>query len=124
MVGVLLTGLRRFYELTHDMRVAEAIVGGAQWLIDKTYVPEAGQFRYTSCPNRAGPAGASALVVEALAEAYMFAQDPRLAEALRRSLVWVASSDQPRYSKSLSNRARCIPTMLYILNEFLASIGE
>jgi len=124
MVGVLLTGLRRFYELTHDMRVPGAIVGGAQWLIDKTYVPEAGQFRYTSCPNRAGPAGASTLVVEALAEAYMFAQDPRLAEALQHGLVWVASSDQPRYSKSLSNRARCIPTMLYILKGFPVSFGE
>jgi len=125
MVGVLMTGLRRFHELTHDVRVAEAIVGGAQWLIDKTYVPEAGLFRYTSCPKRAGPSvGHTVVLVEALTEAYMFAQDPRLAEILYHSLVCLGSSDEPRYGRNLFIEARYIPTMLYILKEFPISTGE
>jgi hypothetical protein len=128
MVGVLLAGLRRFYELTHDVRVAEAIVGGAKWLIDKTYVPEAGQFRYTSCPSRAGPtAGLTVMVTEALADAYMFAQDPHLAEVLQRSLACVGSGGGtlgPRYSKRLSQETRYIPTMLYTLSESHISMGE
>ena len=128
MVGVLLAGLRRFYELTHDVRVGEAIVGGAKWLIDKTYVPEAGQFRYTSCPSRAGPtARHTVMVAEALADAYMFAQDPHLAEVLQCSLACVGSSGgplRPRYSKDLSQEARYIPTMLYTLNESHISMSE
>ena len=130
MVGVLLTGLRRFYELTDDMRTAEAIVGGAHWLLDKTYVPEARQFRYTSCPNRAGPSvGTTMMIVEALADAYKFAQGPRLSEALQHSLVCVGSSDEtpqrePRYGRSLSMEARYIPTMLHTLKAFNISMGE
>ena len=37
MVGVLLSGLKRYYLLTQNDAVAEAIVGGARWLIDKTF---------------------------------------------------------------------------------------
>ena len=125
MVGVLLTGLRRFYELTDDMRTAETIVGGAQWLLDRTYVPEAGQFRITSCPNHAGPTvSATVMVVEALADAYKFAQGPRLGEVLQRSLVYVGSQREPRYGVSLSTEARYIPTMLHTLKAFSIRMGE
>jgi hypothetical protein len=129
MVGVLLTGLRRYYELSRDTRVAEAIVGGAKWLIDKTYVQEAGLFRYTSCPNHHGPAVEyTVMLAEALADACTFARDPLLAEALRRSLDNVGVShtwkNQPRYGRFLTIEARYIPTMLYVLQESNINTGE
>ena len=130
MVGVLLTGLRRYHELTDDLRAADAIVGGAHWLLDKTYVPEAKQFRYTSCPNRAGPsAGMTMLVVEGLADAYKLDQGPRLGDVLRDSLVHLGSSGEasqggPRYGRSLSIEARYIPTMLHTLKTFDISTQE
>jgi hypothetical protein len=51
MVGVLLTGLRHYYEATGDERVADSIVKGAHFLIKDMWVPEARGFRYTSCPK-------------------------------------------------------------------------
>ena len=94
-------------------------------MIDKTYVPEAGLFRYTSCPNRGGPrVSSTVMLVEALADAYMFDQGPRLAEVLQHTLACLGSSDEPRYGRNLSTEARYIPTMLYILKEFPVSTGE
>ena len=120
MVGVLGAGLRRFYELTHDVSVADAIVGGARWLVDKVYVPEAKGFRYTSCPNRSEPTRDGRQLVEILATACMFEEDPRVAEALQCSIAGVGLSDDelprgPRYGRPLSMEMRYIPTMLYIL---------
>ena len=37
MVGVLLSALRRYHDLTGDHRVAEAITGGVRWLVEHTY---------------------------------------------------------------------------------------
>ena len=52
MVGVLLSGLKRYHNLTQDEQVAQAIIGGARWLIRHTFDEASGHFRYTSCANR------------------------------------------------------------------------
>jgi len=94
MVGVVLTALRRFHALTGDPRVGDAIVGGVRWLIAKTYVPEAGHFRYTSCVNHTGPGPAYTLqIIEGLADACMFSPDPIIAAVLRRALPDVGQPD-------------------------------
>jgi hypothetical protein len=116
MTGVVLSALRRFHELSPDPRVADAIVGGTRWLLDNTYVPQAGHFRYTSCPNRGGPSPRHTLqVIEALADAYLFARDQRIADVLRRALDDIGLSDGRRYGQPLSMEARYIPTMLHAL---------
>jgi hypothetical protein len=121
MVGVLLTGLRRFYELNPDPRVADAIVGGARWLVRHTYVPEAGLFRYTSCPNHHGPKPFfTVMVVEALADASLFTDDAEVMDALQHSLAVigkesVSGENAVRYGKDLLVETRYIPTMLAIL---------
>ncbi|MCC7207111.1 MAG: hypothetical protein IT323_07395 [Anaerolineae bacterium] len=123
MVGVLLSGLRRFYELDPDPRVADAITGGARWLVRRTFVPEAGLFRYTSCPNHHGPKiFYTVMVVEALADASMFTADLDVMNALRRSLAVIGTvsfsgGNAVRYGKDLLIESRYIPTMLAILNE-------
>jgi hypothetical protein len=123
MVGVMLSGLRRFYELDSDPRVAQAITGGARWLVRRTFVFEAGLFRYTSCPNHNGPqVFYTMMVVEGLAEACAFTQDPVVMDALQHSLAVIgAQSVSPgqavRYGKDLLIEARYIPTMLAILQK-------
>ena len=70
MVGVLLSALRRYHDLTGDQRVAEAITGGVRWLVEHTYDRAAGHFRYTSCPEAGGEPGPewSIQVLEGLAD--------------------------------------------------------
>jgi hypothetical protein len=123
MVGVLLSGLRRFDALENNSRVAEAIAAGARWLVRHTYVPEAGLFRYTSCPNHHGPkVFYTVMVVEALADACLYSRDPDVLEALRRSLEVIGRESLSgggggRYGKELLIEARYIPTMLAVLKE-------
>ena len=85
MVGVLLSGLRRYHELTGDERVAAAIVGGARWLIEQTYDRGSRQFRYTSCPVRgSGPSDEyTRQVIDGLAYASTLTEDRELRESGR-----------------------------------------
>jgi hypothetical protein len=128
MTGVLLSGLRRFHDLTRDGRVAEAMVGGARWLIDETYAPEVGLFRYTSCPNRSPPGRRPVQVIEGLANAYALSRDPRIGEVLRGSLADVGLSEDertglPRYGRDLSTEARYLPFALHVLEELGPAAG-
>jgi len=51
MIAILAMGLELMYEVTHDEKIAEAIVGAADQVIDEMWVEEADAFRATSCPN-------------------------------------------------------------------------
>ncbi len=51
MVGVLLTGMTRYYEATGDARVAASVVRGARYLVREAWVPELRGFRYSNCPR-------------------------------------------------------------------------
>ena len=122
MVGVVLSALRRYHNLTGDNRVPAAIVGGAKWLIKNTYVPEVGHFRYTSCPTLGGPGPVFTLqIIEGLADAYLYSRDPLIAAVLQRGLSDIGKPSEniedPRYGRSLSSEARYIPFMLYVLSQ-------
>ena len=119
MTGILLSGLRRYHDITADPRVADAIVGGAKWLIEKTYVPQAGHFRYTSCENRGeGPHPQYSLqVLEGLADAYRISRDPLIGDIIKRNLADLGLpgeelSGRPRFGKQLCLEARYIPALL------------
>ena len=121
MVGVLLSGLRRYHALTEDANVAEAIVGGARWIARRIFVRETGHFRYTSCPNRENPDSENGRqLVEGLATAYALQPDPEIAEALRAALTdlgddEITSSRDGGYGKGFSSEARYVPTTLSLL---------
>jgi hypothetical protein len=51
MVGVLLTGMTHYHEVTGEARVAGSIVRGVRYLMRDTWVPELQGFRYASCPR-------------------------------------------------------------------------
>jgi hypothetical protein len=49
MVGILLTGLCMYHELTENEDVADAIVRGARWLIHESWSPDKRAFKYIQC---------------------------------------------------------------------------
>ena len=124
MVGVLLSALRRYHDLTGDQRVAEAITGGVRWLVEHTYDRGAGHFRYTSCPEAGGDPSPewSIQVLEGLADGNRIAPGAEVAAILRRNLADIGLTGEeligrPRVGKALTQEARYIPTLLQALND-------
>ena len=124
MVGVLLSALRRYHDLTGDQKVAEAITGGVRWLVAHTYDRGAGHFRYTSCPEAGGDPSPewSIQVMEGLADGNRIAPSTEVSAILRRNLADIGLTGEeligrPRVGKALTQEARYIPTLLQALND-------
>lgn len=124
MVGVLLSALRRYHDLTGDRRVAAAITGGVRWLVERTYDTGAGHFRYTSCVEAGGEPSAewSVQVLEGLADGNRIAPSAEVAAILRRNLADIGLTGQellgrPRVGKALTQEARYVPTLLRALTD-------
>ena len=124
MVGVLLSGLRRYHELTGDDRVAEAILGGVRWLIRRTYDADSGHFRYTPCLHRGGGPQAvfTRQVVEGIAYAHALNGDGELREIVERGLrdlgdLPEASPDAGHsgFGKDWASQTRYVPSLLAYL---------
>lgn len=129
MVGVLLSGLRRYHELTGDDRVAEAILGGVRWLIRRTYDADSGHFRYTPCLHRGGGPQAvfTRQVVEGIAYAHALNGDGELREIVERGLrdlgdLPEASPDSGHsgFGKDWASQTRYVPSLL----AYLAGTGR
>jgi hypothetical protein len=110
MVAVLLAGMKYYHDVTGDPEVKEAIIRGARNLLDETYSDEARGFRYTSCPNTGFRPGASPLMVEGIARAYLWTDDERFGRMLRESLPIAASGSS--YGKGFSMYYRMAPRVL------------
>ncbi len=130
MVGVLLSGLRRYHGLTGDPDVADAIVGGARWLIRHTYDHASGHFRYTSCANRTlgGTFQHSQWVMESLAAAWEISDDAEFAPYLREGLktigMFPAGLDHSGLGKALSQQMRYVPSIIAILNDSTLEVNH
>jgi hypothetical protein len=82
MVGVLLTGLKHYYQATGDERAADSIVRAARFLINDMWVPDAHAFRYTSCPRTKPAPGLNFLLFDGLVFAHRRTHDPNIARVL------------------------------------------
>ncbi len=118
MVGVLLSGLMRYYRHTSDPAVADAIVDGARWLIVNTYDQASGYFRYTSCKNRTlgGKFQCTQWVLEGLAAAWTISGDAEIGGYLQRGLnvigrfpVGIGHSGM---GKAMAQQMRYVPSIL------------
>ena len=125
MVGVLLSGLRRYHELTGDERVAEAIRGGARWLLRRTYDAASGHFRYTPCLRRGGGPQPvyTRQVVEGLAYAHALTGDAELRQIVERGLrdlsdlpAASADADHAGFGKDWASQTRYVPSLLAYLS--------
>ncbi len=110
MVAVLLAGMKYYHDVTGDPEVKEAIIRGAHYLLDETYSNEVRGFRYTSCPNTNYRPGASPLMVEGIARAYLWTGDERFGRMLRESLPVAAGGSS--YGKGFSMYYRMAPRVL------------
>lgn len=110
MVAVLLAGLKYYHDVTGDERVKQAIIRGAHYLLDETYSDEVHGFRYTSCPETGYRAGASPLMVEGVARAYLWTRDERFRRVLTEALP--RSAGGSGYGKGFSMYYRMGPRVL------------
>ena len=121
MVGVLLSGLKRYHALTGDEQVAQAIIGGARWLIRETYDEPSGHFRYTSCANRTIGGGfqQTQWVLEGLANAYELSGDAEIGRYVENGLksigLFPEGLDHLGLGKAMSQQMRYVPTLLAAL---------
>ena len=117
MVGVLLSGLRRFHELTDDERVAACIVRGAHWLIASTYDEDRGLFRYTTCPKKRQPDPEYTVpVLDGLVYANTLAPDSKLSAIIERGFddlgLMRGRLGHLGFGKALCWQTRFVPTVL------------
>ncbi len=110
MVAILLSGLKYYHDVTGEPAVKEAIIRGARYLLDECYSEEVHGFRYTSCPKTRYRAGASPLMVEGIARAYLWTKDDRFKDVLTNGLALGAGGSS--YGKGFSMYYRCAPRVL------------
>lgn len=87
MMGVLMTGMKMYYEVTGDERVADDIVKAARFLVKTMWEPEKLGFRYTSCPKTNVTYSSATIELEGIAFAARRANDPALAEICQQALA-------------------------------------
>jgi hypothetical protein len=90
MQGVMLAGLRRYFTLTGDERAAQAIERGTEFLLNHLWVPEAGRFKYSSCPRTGALEAADALnflLLDGMVFAHRRSGGDRLKAVLRQATV-------------------------------------
>ena len=123
MVTVLLSGMKRYYDLTGDPAVAAAIIAGARWLLRETLDPETGHFIGGSCSTMQrlsrGDASNTQIVIEGIADAYALSGDAELGRCLQRALPALSRfpdlEGHRDLGKRLSQQMRYVPTVLAAL---------
>ncbi len=86
MLGVLMTGMKMYYDATGDETVADDIAKTGRFIVDTMWDPKEMGFRYTSCP-RTGVTSASVwIMLEGLAFAANRRHDAQMADICRLAL--------------------------------------
>ena len=125
MVGILMVGLKRYYEATGEQKVADAIVRAADYCIDTMWVPERSAFRYTCCPHSSVGGGADMRILKGVATAYQFSRKPRFREVLvagvRSAMDRGGPSAHRGVGKSICSPMRGAPQVLVDLPKGIAA---
>jgi hypothetical protein len=119
-MGVVMEGLRMFYQQTGDEAVAEAVRRGAKWLVDEAWVEHDRGFYHTSCIDSRDRGSSTLLPLDGLGYAYRLTGDRRYLEVgLKAMEARLPDPDAPvrRDGKGLSNVMRNLPRFLYALKE-------
>jgi hypothetical protein len=90
--------------------VKEAIIRGANFLVDDMYSTETHGFKYTSCPEMRYRSGISPLYAEGLARAYRWTEDEKFVDPLTAGLALGAGGRG--YGKGFSMYYRAAPRLL------------
>ena len=125
MVTVLLSALKRYYDLTQEAQVAEAILAGGRWLVRETVDEETGMFIGGSCKTMQrlskGEVFGTQIIIEGVADAFAVSGDPEIGRCLQRALpaigVMPDLEGHRDLGKRLSSQMRYVPTVLAALEE-------
>ncbi len=112
MVGILLHGLKLYYQATEDPKVAAAIVCGAEFLINDMWVDEGDGFRYTSCPHSSLCTDNFHRGIDGIAYAWRISRKSRFEPVLRHATQKAIDTLNP-FGKSISASLRVAPNVLY-----------
>lgn len=125
MVGVLLSGLKKYHEVTQDPKVAQSIINCVRWLIRTNFDQRTGLFRYTSCPKTVASPTDTVAVVEGLAYAYALSRDPMIEfplqqgiKAVEKTILREKAQDEPTHTgfgKGLAAYSRYIPYLMKLI---------
>ena len=118
-VGILLVGLKSYHQTTADPRVAESIVRAADFLIDSTWVEEAGGFRSTSCPHTKVSSDNFQNGLAGICYAWRISRKPRFEHVLRHATP-KAIEALHSHGRSLSSQMRAAPEVLYTVGQIEA----
>ena len=121
MVGILLNGLKLYHQATGDPRVADAIVRGAEFLIDDMWEDDANGFLYTSCPHSQLSTDNFHRGIDGIAYAWRIIRSPRFEPVLRRATQEAidtesfgkAGDEGSPLGKAISAGLRSSPYVLY-----------
>ncbi len=122
MAGVLMTSLKYYYLATGDEEVAQRIVHIAHWLVENLYDPEAGNFRYTACPETGIASTSPLIMANGLAFAANHSGDKKLIQVTRETFLrgMIASGATSR-GKSLAYTTCSAPLALAEMARFPGS---
>ena len=128
MVTVLLSGLKRYYDLTGERPVADAILAGGRWLVRETFNEKTGHFIGGSCATvqriSEGEVFGTQIIIEGVADAYAVSGDAGIGRCLRRALPAIGVLPDLEgardLGKRLSSQMRYVPTVLAALEESAA----
>lgn len=105
--SVRLNGLSRYYELTGDARIPEAVGRGVTHLNNDTWLEDRSDWRYTSCP-KSGPVGQTGVTIAAVVNSVRLNHDPEHLRILRKAWdakftrLRVAPASRPGLGKTYS----------------------
>ena len=123
MVTVMLSALKRYYDLTGENAVADAILAGGRWLVRETFNDETGFFIGGSCTTMQrvaeGDVFSNQIIIEGLADAFAVSGDEEIGRCLKRVLPAVDElpdiEGHRDLGKRLSSQMRYVPTVLAAL---------
>jgi hypothetical protein len=122
MVGVLMSGLKKYYDATADEHVAQSIEKAARFLVADLWTPAVSGFRYTSCPRTQPGTGSNFLLFEGIVFAYERTQDPKLRAVLLAGTD-AAVKNMASFGKGFTQYTRVTPHFIDRLARLKAS-GE
>ena len=126
-VGVLLTGLRKYYEATGDERAAREIVHGAHFFAQELWLPKTNEFRFCSCPNSWGTSSLTFLLLDGVAFAHKRTGDPVLGKMLvattEKSLETMEGMDPVTAHKDMNGVGKEIGVYICNAPEFIGYVA-
>ncbi len=122
MVAIMLTGMVYYHDVTGEEAVRDAIILGAQYVMDDFYSDEIHGFRYTSCIDMRYRPGSSPRMIEHTARAYRWTRDEQFLDALTNGFALGAGGSS--YGKGFSSYYRNAPRLLGDLAEVGITLRE